>query len=70
MLATRFLSKRKFTAIIIKFTQYHKLYNVGSIPTVATISRDGAEVARESHNLKVGGSNPSPTTIAPMGELD
>ena len=32
------------------------------VETFKNISRDRAVVAREAHNLEVGGSNPSPAT--------
>jgi hypothetical protein len=40
----------------------HKPTYSGSIPEICNKLRDRAEVAREAHNLEVGGSNPSPVT--------
>ncbi len=34
---------------------------------VKTISRGGAVVARQAHNLEAGGSNPSPATMKTNG---
>ena len=42
--------------------------DVGSIPITCSKLWGRAAVARQAHNLEVGGSNPSPATIAP--ELD
>lgn len=44
--------------------QFCKLAFTGSIPVTGSklLSRDGAAVAREAHNLQVAGSNPAPAT--------